>query len=398
LGAAILVAAQASSSTPAVAQPSTLRQAVESAWALQPRAAAATARGEEFDARATAAQATFPGPAALGAEHWTDAITRNEGFRKYAGEIAVPLWLPGQKERAQAVVRSEQEAWRGDAQAARLKLAGEVREAFWQARADQGDVALARGMLEALDALAGDVRRRVVAGELARVDANRAEAEAQAQRVALAEASARAARSLAMFRTLTGLPRLIDADGEPEARRLGEGAHPAALAAQRVFDAARARLDQARGDTRDNPEVGVGTIRERSEAVRPFEQIVTFRVRIPLGSDHRNRPRIAAASAEMAEAQAAWRLAQAQIDGEIVAAEAENELARGALAPAEARIALARDSRALMERAFRAGEADLPTLLRADRDLREAELAGARARLAIARARSRLNQAYGVMP
>ena len=86
-----------------------LRDALEAAWARQPQALAKEARAEEFAARRSAAEAFLPGPPAFGGEHWTDALNRNLGFRKFAGEIAVPLWLPGQRDRAQVVVAADRE-------------------------------------------------------------------------------------------------------------------------------------------------------------------------------------------------------------------------------------------------------------------------------------------------
>ena len=422
LSAALRIALSATlSAAHAQGTPPGLREAVEAAWLRQPRAAAQDMRAEEFAARKNAAEAWLPGPPALSGEHSTDALLRNQGARKFVGEIAVPLWLPGQRERAQAVVAADRSGYEATTAAAKLKLAGEVREAYWQAHADAAEVVLARAAQEALAALEGDVKRRSAAGELARIDANRAEAETQLQRLTLAEAEGRAYRSAQVFRALTGWPRLpalmpaltplltpvpgvagavgaSGADANRIAARAPLHSHPALQAAAQQIESAQARLRQSAGDTRDAPEIGIGTTRERGDAIKPWEQSVTLRVRVPLGSDNRNRPRVAAANAELMEAQALRNQLAAQLEGEAAAAARELEIAGGALPLALRRSALARDTQALLARGFAAGEFDVVARLRAERDLREAELAEARAHLAASRAVSRLQHAYGVLP
>lgn len=376
-----------------------LRAAVEAAWQRQPLAQAREARADEFAARQAAAAAFLPGPPVLGIEHETDRASRNEGQRKFIGEIAVPLWLPGQQERAQAVVGADHAAYDAGFTLARLALAGEVRDAYWQARAAETDASLARSALEGLAALEADVARRVKAGELARVDSNRAGAEAQFQRIALAEALARSLRAAGTFRALTGFAQPpANHEPRPAIARPGPHTHPGMAAARQNAEAARARLRQVSGDTRDAPELGLGASQSRLDGSRPWEQTLQVRLRIPLGNEHRNRPRISAANADLIEAQAGQGRLAARIQAEMVSAERELETALAALPLAESRAALARDTQTLIARGFAAGEFDLPTRLRAEREFAEAEQGHARARIEAGRANSRLKHAYGLMP
>lgn len=184
----------------------------------------------------------------------------------------------------------------------------------------------------------------------------------------------------------------------PTPGRSALDAHPAAAAAAQAVEAAQARLRQSAGDTRDAPEISLGTARERTDATRPWEQIVTLRLRIPLGYEPRNRPRIAAANADLIEAQSGRLQVAARLEADAAAATRDHAAALAALPFAERRLDLARDTRTLAARGFAAGEFDLPARLRAEHELREAELGHARAHLAAGRADSRLKQAYGVMP
>ena len=52
----------------------------------------------------------------------------------------------------------------------------------------------------------------------------------------------------------------------------------------------------------------------------------------------------------------------------------------------------------LVAKAYRLGESDLPTRLRADSEKFEADLSLARARVGLQRAVSQLNQALGLLP
>lgn len=378
---------------------SDLKDAVEAAWRRQPLAQAREARAEEFAARQNAAGALLPGPPALTLEHETDQISRNQGLRKFNGEIAVPLWLPGQQERARALIGAERGAYDGQVAKERLLLAGEVRDAYWLARTAAAEAQLAQTAQDSVVALEADVGRRVKAGELARIDGNRALAEAQFQRITLVEAQARAQRAFEQFRALTGLAQLPNADeASVTPQRPALETHPLVAAAGQAAQAARARVAQAAGDTRDAPELGVGTAQARSDATRPWEQTVTLRLRIPFGGDNRNRPRITAANAELMEAQALQARTAARVEAEMAAALRERQAALAALPLAESRAGLARDTQRLIARGFAAGEFDLPTRLRAERERKEAELGEVRARIEAGRADSRLKQAYGSMP
>ena len=87
---------------PAHAQ--SLREAIEAAWMRQPLAQARPARAEEFAAKRDAAQALFPEPPSLVVGNRDDRLHRNEGARELTAEIALPLWLPGEKGRQAAIV------------------------------------------------------------------------------------------------------------------------------------------------------------------------------------------------------------------------------------------------------------------------------------------------------
>ncbi|MEK7876317.1 MAG: transporter, partial [Pseudomonadota bacterium] len=112
----------------------TLREAIERAWERQPAAQARPARAEEFTAKQEAARAAFPEPPSLSVGNRNDRITGNDGLLEWETEIALPLWLPGEQGRQNAIVNAERDQYDTGLTAAKLKIAGEVRDAYWQAR------------------------------------------------------------------------------------------------------------------------------------------------------------------------------------------------------------------------------------------------------------------------
>lgn len=383
---------------------SALHEAVDAAWMRQPQARAAAMRRAELDARAQAAEAFSRDAPAVTVENWSDRWTQAEGFAKYAGEFAFPLWLPGERERTRASIAADREYVEAVIAATKLRVAGDVREAFWAAQLAAQEVEVAALRRDEAQRLSDDLNRRLRAGVVARVDAQAALAQVQLAEAALSTAQAAAFRSLRAFEQLTGLRQLPAFAGEVERRAGGSGdagamdAHPAFNATQRAVEAARASLNLAAATNRDSPEIGVGMFRERSRAVNPFANIVTLRLRIPFSTESRNAPRIAAANVVLMEAEAQADLERERLLAELASAEREAQSASGNVGLAQRRRDLAADNRRLVSRAFELGEADFATRLRAETEFFDAELAARRAATELQRARSRVAQAQGLLP
>lgn len=374
----------------------TLRETVESAWHRQPAQQAQASRLAELEGKRKAADALTPEPPALSISQRSDQVGSNLGLREWEVELSAPLWLGGQRERQRAVVTAEGDAY-GAAQAlSKWRLAGEVREAWWQARLADAERGLAKQRADSAAALAADVARRVRAGDLARVDANRAQAEQQAAQIALGEAEARAFRALQQFTALTGRPAL-PAEEEQPATQAAE-IHPQRIAAHQQATLAQKRVDYAGATRRDPPELSLALTRERSSFEERFGNSIMLRLKLPFASDARNQPKLAAAAAERAEADANQILENARIDADIASARRELEQARSAVQLSGSRFELARDTQQLLDRAFKAGELDLPTRLRAEAERFEAERDLIRVRLEAGHATSKLNQALGLLP
>jgi cobalt-zinc-cadmium efflux system outer membrane protein len=277
---------------------------------------------------------------------------------------------------------------------AKAKVAGEVRDLAAQAALAQIERQLALRKAEEARNIAADVARRVKAGDSARVDQLQAEGVLQQAAAAQSQAEAALARLHAQWRAVTGLERIAPLD-----ESAGQPAESAVVAAaQAALRAAQAKLQLAAADRRDPLEVGVGVTRERPAFGAANERSVKLSLRVPLGGDSRNAPKLAAARAELDAAEAEAEAAQRGANAERIAAAGELEAAQRAEAAAAQRARLAAEVQGLIAKSYRLGESDLPTRLRAETERFEAELAHARAQVESRRAISKLNQAYGLLP
>ncbi|RYY81091.1 MAG: hypothetical protein EOO24_42795 [Comamonadaceae bacterium] len=145
-------------------------------------------------------------------------------------------------------------------------------------------------------------------------------------------------------------------------------------------------------------EVGLGMARERAAGGGKAENSVRISLRVPLGSDGRNAPKLAAARAELDVAEAELAAAMLQVQAEREFSAAELDAARRAESLAVERERFAREAQALVATSHRLGESDLPSRLRADAERYDAELARARAALDTRRAISKFNQSNGSLP
>src|SRR3989344_4647053 len=124
--------------------PDTLAQAFEQAWATQPLPQALSARRSALAASRQAADAWTAQPAALELRTKTDRPGTDRGAQELEVGVALPLWLPGQRSRSQALVTQEEQALDARLDSARLQLAGQVREAWWAWQRARAELAQAR--------------------------------------------------------------------------------------------------------------------------------------------------------------------------------------------------------------------------------------------------------------
>ena len=308
-----------------------------------------------------------------------------------------------------------------------------MRARLWEAAAARELLAEKEGHLHHLEELRADVKRRVLAGDMARSDGLLADQEVLAAQGEVAAARSRAREALNRFKLLTGMPDLPELEPEPlpeaEAAAMApyqtgamrsvapgvvSGVVPGGLAggtagaqaeqhvrlraAQAAEQRARAAVGLASSSVQGAPTVSLSMRRERDGAFASPERSVGIAVQIPLGGKLRNRPAETRAATDLATASAELAETQAAIGIEVEQARAHLGDASEGLQAALARVAAMREHTALLQKAFNHGERGLAELLRSRTLAHEAEVGLRQQRVALGLAHAQLNQALGILP
>lgn len=396
-------AAQAQPPTPipstalAASRPS-LSQAVDAAW--QRSAEATQAQGQQRQARAEQAVASswLAAPPALQLAQREGRGSAADGLRETEVGVALPLWRYGARATAGQAAQAELDWSAAAEQAARLHVAGQVREALGQLAAVEAEQRLAALQSQLLVRLADDVDRRVKAGDLAPADAMAARAEWLASQAQEAEAGQRLRVQQAQWQLLTGLALAAQAEASTPAAFDLSDSHPELQLATRAVERAQRKLAAAQAQRGDGPELGVSLRQERPGQGTPTQNSVDVALRLPFGTGTHAQPRIAAALAEVDMALTQQQRTRGRLAAEL-------ELARGQAQAAEVqgrleaqRAALLRERAGHVDKSFKAGESPLPELLRALNAAAQAEAASERQQAYLRLAQARLQQAQGFLP
>jgi len=244
----------------------TLAAALDAAWQRAVAARESEGQRRRAEAEQMAAGSLWAAPPALELSHRDDRWQSKAGRRETEVGVAVPLWLPGQRAARGAAAQSAVAQADAAALVARLRLAGELREAAWAVVALQAESAQTDALTSALGLLADDVERRVRAGDLARADALAAQAEHLAARAQQAETLQRLQAGRTRWTLLTGSTAAPALDASMAADATGESpasSHPELQLARQTSEHARKRLDLVRQSRRDAPELTLGVRQDR---------------------------------------------------------------------------------------------------------------------------------------
>ena len=385
-----------------------LRALFDHAWQRQPEAQAQPLRQQAAEATRLAAQRWTAEPPALQLQTRTDRPGSQQGQREVEVGLAAPLWLPGERARSAAMGDAQWQQVQSQQRAAQWQLAAQVRQAWWDWQRARSDLALAQDRLHSARQLAADVQRRWQAGDLARTDGLQAQAVAVQAEAAQAEAqgalqAARAALSAwgALPGTAPGAPAPQDWRAEPLADAAAQAVsdtHPALAQAQAQAQVARHTAELAAVQRRANPELSVAATRGRDQAGERYRQSVTLGLRIPLGDNALAQAKEAAAQADALEQETRLQRERERLAQDLHAAQARVAAAQAQSDAAARHAALVQETLGHVDKAFRLGEADWPTRLRAEQDAAQAQRQLARARIDAAAAVSALRQALGLLP
>lgn len=375
-----------------------LRGALDQAWGTSPQAQTLEAKRAESDAQTVAANSLLPGAPAVILSHRGDQLTNNAGLTEWEAGIALPIWLPGQRDARQSQALVGKSGLEASIRALRLKLAGELREAIWQVRQTQAQIQLGEARAHTAKKLAEDVARRVRAGELAKTDLNLAQNEWRTAQAAVLLNRTQLLQAQQAYSTLTGMTALPDDISESALPKSLPDDHPLLEEARKAIEMAQAQVRLAGESRRDNPELGLGMRRERGSLNDPYADSVIIALRLPLSTDARNLPLISAAQTALTDAQSQYNRTRLTLEFQIQQAAQSLQASDQLLELAQQQRAAAQENLELIQTSFDLGETDLFALLRARAAAFEAGQAYNQQEIAQALSRARLNQAQGVLP
>lgn len=402
-GMALPAAAQtATPMTPSASNANiSLAQAVDAAWqrAVQAREAESQtrrARGDQISANSLSAAAP-----AFEVNHLNDRAHSNAGRRETEVGIAWPLWLPGQRAARVAAADAELKFADFGADAARLRVAGQVREAAWKLSSALAELQAVDAQQRYLQGLTDDVQRRVAAGDLARADSLAARADLLEADAAKNDVAQRLQVLKLQWRVLTGLDAMpamaLSMSADTNAVILLDE-HPEIRLAVQAVERARKRLDAIQLSRRDPPELSVKYREEAPGLGQGTQRGIGVGLRIPFGTDGRNAPLQAAAVGDLDVADANERRLRDQLDADLQAARSAVASGMSQLEGARVRATLLRERAQLVDTSFKAGETPLPELLRAANAATQADGALVRQQAALGLAQAQLQQASGISP
>ncbi|MDP2869597.1 TolC family protein [Methyloversatilis sp.] len=377
--------------------PSALAGALDAAWQRAVVAREVTGQARVASANLAASGSRWAAPPSIELSQRENRLLRDTGQRETEVGLVWPVWLPGQRDARRTSALAEVALADVSAQVARLRLAGELRDLAWLGVARRAEVELAGTHVARLDALSADVDRRVQAGELARTDALAAQADAVSAGTSLREALQALAAAESRWTLLTGMPWPHSPDESP-----GGGIeieqHPELVQARSALELVSRRLESVNLTRRDAPEVTLRYRHDEPGSGLTSADSIGVRLRIPLDTDDRNLARDAAAVAELERVRIQLERTRDRITAEQALAGQVLRTTEATLAEATTRAALLAERAALLDKAFRAGEGDLPELLRVRSAATQAQLDVARQQAALGLARARVNQSLGLLP
>lgn len=388
-----------------------LKSLYEIAWERQPESKSYQFRVDAALAKQKIASSFLASPASIEIAQKTDRANSNQGASETIAGLGIPLWLWGERANSIGLADAEYKRLLSQYLLIQLKVAAEVRDAYWSYKRSNVELDLANGRFQNAKALSFDVEKRFRAGDLSRADLHQANGALANAEASLAEAQANFINAEQKVRSLLGVGMVEKSIKTGLLNQLAEPIPkvpdnlssldfnlPVVAALLDQLEVAKKAVSLAKAQTRSTPELQLLTTRGRDVYGVPFQQSITLGIRIPFGSDSRYQNKLATTTAEMVEAESQLALERERALSNIESSALLVKTARLKADSSEKRAVLANETRSFFEKSFRFGETDLPTRLRIELEASDASRQAAVAKINYAVAISNLRQALGLLP
>ena len=391
--AAAAMAGAMQSHVDAAAPAATLRQANQRALLLLPEVAANQALRDQVAAQRRAVRGPFVGPPVVSG----DLEFGRRGLAEQEVGVSAGFRWPGEGRAARLAATRSGAVIDAMLDDARLRVAGQVRNAWWALASAQAVIAVERGQAGIADQEVASVTRLVSAGVQARRDLLLARAERAAVLARLSASELDYVGAQAVYEALAG-PAPARFPAETRATGVEIDEHPEVRAAYARAAAAEARATTLRYGSRPRIEGRVGVRRERAEDRDAYANALRVGVGVPIGRDFTAVAESAGARSDALRATAEAALVRRRLIADRAAGERRLAVSQRALREAQSRRDALAQALALTELGLREGEIGYIETLRARQTLALAARDLAVAEVAASAAISTFNQAQGVLP
>lgn len=340
----------------------------------------------------------FAEPATANLNHFNDAIGSSDGFQEWEGGVDLPLWLPGQKQKQQALSDSIAAELPAYQQRLKLQASGEVRHLLWQVKLAEAHLQQATIAWKTAQKLEQDVNNRVEAGDLPtteRLLASSNTLEAHSNRV---DAESKLQQQLKTYTLITGetqLPEMIQETVTEDTINLEQ--HPQLKLQDQVIARLQAEMGLAHFDSAVNPNLSVGVRRERGDFDEDFNNSVGLGISFAFDDSRFSQPAIAKAGAELADAQVARQALLREINTQLLTRQEQLQSTRQQLALVKQQDEATQEYYRLQKRTFDLGEINLIDLLRSQVLANTSQSRKRQLEVQIQQQKAALNQAMGVL-
>ncbi len=377
----------------------TLREVLEKTFEHNPQQYVLQAMDGEVQARYIHARGMLPAAPAVSLRHLTDAVGSGRDEREWEVEMELPVWLPGQRSARQALAKDAQAGLAASREGFMLQVAGVLRDAIWDISMNENTVTLYEARSNAAKKLLQDVERRYKAGELAKTDVMLAQNDALQVEATRLRAIAELNHARHRYIMLTGFKKMpANADETLSPITELSDQHPLIREAESKIGIAQDERGLVVAERRENPQFILSARSQRGAFDNQYNDSIGFKVRIPLDSEVRSAPLIAAAESSLAKVMAERERLRLTMETMLHKAGHNLEVSRAELELVTEQNQIAQESLRLARKAFNLGETDLVNLQRVQSMAFEAERMLTSRKIQLQWDIARYNQAVGVLP
>ena len=375
-----------------------LREVVLYTVEREPGRLAVEARREEAIELDRNASRLLSGTPTISANHGTDGLLSDDGYRQWDVGLRLPLWWPGQRKGRRTTARAAESAATQAQRAHALEVAGWVRRAIADLALSHVRLELTEAEWRAEDELATQIERAVALDELANRDLLLARSASLDRRLLYLEALEESRHAEGNYFLLTGLAKWPTEWSETPADFDSLENHPLMLLAAKEIARARGELSQLTTGQWGNPVLALGSEHERGASGENFDDRIIAGFSIPLGRRSNAQANVAAKRRVLAEKRRDRQRLERKLRGQLSEAEHRFALSSERVSTASEQAKMAAEYLRLTESGFGLGETDLGQLLRARSRATAAEQTHREALILRQSSASEMNQALGVVP